>query len=65
MTCGQCVHCFTHVSQSKKLRFGTMGKDPTVETDFLPDRDREQEERLERRRLEEEWKQEQARRGDG
>lgn len=38
-----------------------MGKDPTVETDFLPDKDREIEEKMERKRLEEEWKHEQER----
>ena len=32
-----------------------LGKDPTVDTSFLPDREREAEERAERERLRKEW----------
>lgn len=35
-------------------------KDPTVDTSFLPDQQRERQEQQERRRLEQEWKQKQA-----
>ncbi|EGC33207.1 hypothetical protein DICPUDRAFT_37066, partial [Dictyostelium purpureum] len=40
-------------NNNKKVRF--FGKDPTVNTDFLPDIEREEEERLERERLAKEW----------
>ncbi|GJD11950.1 Protein FAM50 [Galdieria sulphuraria] len=38
-----------------------IGMDPGVDTSFLPDRDREQEERLERERLKQQWLSEQER----
>ena len=41
--------------------YGRGGKDPTVETSFLPDRDRERTERLERERLKQEWAEKQER----
>uniref|UniRef100_A0A7N2MZX7 FAM50A/XAP5 C-terminal domain-containing protein n=1 Tax=Quercus lobata TaxID=97700 RepID=A0A7N2MZX7_QUELO len=42
-------------SQSKKFRHGIYGKDPTVETSFLPDSEREAEEQAERERLQRQW----------
>ena len=36
-------------------KLATMGKDPSVETDFLPDKDREKEEEMLRAELEKEW----------
>ncbi|KAB1207583.1 Protein XAP5 CIRCADIAN TIMEKEEPER [Morella rubra] len=42
-------------SHSKKLRHGKLGKDPTVETSFLPDSEREAEEQAERERLQRQW----------
>ncbi|KAG2703206.1 hypothetical protein I3760_06G127400 [Carya illinoinensis] len=42
-------------SQSKRLRQGKFGKDPTVETSFLPDSEREAEEQAERERLQRQW----------
>ncbi|KAM3695528.1 hypothetical protein ACJW31_07G139400 [Castanea mollissima] len=42
-------------SQSKKFRHGKYGKDPTVETSFLPDSEREAEEQAERERLQRQW----------
>ncbi|KAL4616062.1 hypothetical protein ACB092_07G171700 [Castanea dentata] len=42
-------------SQSKKFRHGKYGKDPTVETSFLPDSEREAEEQAERERLQRRW----------
>ena len=46
---------------SKRLRFGSVGKNPGVNTTFLPDRDRERQEREERERLKREWVVEQQR----
>ncbi|MQM08124.1 hypothetical protein Taro_040975 [Colocasia esculenta] len=43
----------------KKFRNGKLGKDPTVETSFLPDRQREAEEKAERERLSKQWYHEQ------
>ncbi|XP_043707708.1 protein XAP5 CIRCADIAN TIMEKEEPER-like isoform X3 [Telopea speciosissima] len=40
-------------------RFGKFGKDPTVETSFLPDSEREAEEQAERERLRKQWLREQ------
>ncbi|XP_042501027.1 protein XAP5 CIRCADIAN TIMEKEEPER-like isoform X2 [Macadamia integrifolia] len=40
-------------------RFGKFGKDPTVETSFLPDSEREAEEQAERERLRKQWLHEQ------
>ena len=42
-------------------KFGKFGKDPSVNTEFLPDRDREEEQRKEEERLKNEWIEEQAR----
>lgn len=41
------------------LRFGKLGKDPSVETNFLPDSEREAEEQAERERLKKQWTREQ------
>ncbi|KAL8543106.1 hypothetical protein ACS0TY_003845 [Phlomoides rotata] len=41
------------------LKFGQYGKDPTVETSFLPDSEREAEEQAERERLRKQWLREQ------
>ncbi|KAJ4774859.1 Protein XAP5 CIRCADIAN TIMEKEEPER [Rhynchospora pubera] len=43
----------------RKLGHSKVGKDPTVETSFLPDRDREAEEQAERERLKKQWLREQ------
>ena len=40
---------------ARPLKYTTVGKDPTVETGFLPDRDRDREERIERERLKAAW----------
>eukprot|EP00245_Coleochaete_scutata_P007602 TRINITY_DN23084_c0_g1_i1.p1 TRINITY_DN23084_c0_g1~~TRINITY_DN23084_c0_g1_i1.p1 ORF type:complete len:338 (-),score=105.99 TRINITY_DN23084_c0_g1_i1:346-1359(-) len=46
----------------RKSKFlGKFGKDPTVETSFLPDREREAEEQRERERLRKDWLSEQER----
>ncbi len=45
---------------AKRPRFGGVGKNPTVCTAFLPDREREREEREERARLKDAWAAEQA-----
>lgn len=42
-----------------KLKRGKLGKDPTVETSFLPDSEREAEEQSERERLKRQWLREQ------
>lgn len=42
-----------------KLKRGKLGKDPTVETSFLPDSEREAEEQAERERLKRQWLREQ------
>ncbi|XP_065869185.1 protein XAP5 CIRCADIAN TIMEKEEPER [Euphorbia lathyris] len=46
-------------SESKRLVHGKFGKDPTVETSFLPDSEREAEEEAERERLRKQWQREQ------
>ncbi|GAV77444.1 XAP5 domain-containing protein [Cephalotus follicularis] len=45
--------------ESKRLARGFLGKDPTVETSFLPDSEREAEEQAERERLRKQWLHEQ------
>ncbi|TYJ99587.1 protein XAP5 CIRCADIAN TIMEKEEPER [Cucumis melo var. makuwa] len=45
--------------EPKKLGRGKLGKDPTVETSFLPDSEREAEEQAERERLKRQWLREQ------
>ncbi|XP_039114608.1 protein XAP5 CIRCADIAN TIMEKEEPER isoform X2 [Dioscorea cayenensis subsp. rotundata] len=45
--------------EQKKFVNGKLGKDPTVETSFLPDREREAEEQAERERLGRQWIREQ------
>ncbi|KAL2643466.1 hypothetical protein R1flu_011053 [Riccia fluitans] len=45
----------------KKAKLSKFGKDPTVETSFLPDREREAEEQAERERLRKQWLKEQER----
>lgn len=45
--------------ESVKLKRGKLGKDPTVETSFLPDSEREAEEQAERERLKRQWAREQ------
>ncbi|KAL5981821.1 hypothetical protein ACLOJK_015887 [Asimina triloba] len=45
--------------ESKRLNHGKFGKDPTVETSFLPDSEREAEEQAERERLRRQWLHEQ------
>ncbi|KMZ62704.1 xap5,circadian timekeeper [Zostera marina] len=45
--------------ESNKLGRGNIGKDPTVETSFLPDSEREAEEQAERERLKKQWHREQ------
>ncbi|KAJ7545047.1 hypothetical protein O6H91_09G104200 [Diphasiastrum complanatum] len=47
--------------EPKKQRLGKFGKDPSVETSFLPDREREAEEQTERERLGKQWLSEQER----
>ncbi|KAJ8765074.1 hypothetical protein K2173_010553 [Erythroxylum novogranatense] len=44
---------------SERLVHGKLGKDPTVETSFLPDSEREAEEQAERERLRKQWLREQ------
>lgn len=39
----------------KNVKIIKLGKNPEVDTSFLPDRDREEKERLERERLRQEW----------
>ncbi|XP_011046811.1 PREDICTED: protein XAP5 CIRCADIAN TIMEKEEPER [Populus euphratica] len=46
-------------SEPKNLARGKFGKDPTVETSFLPDSEREAEEQAERERLRKQWLREQ------
>ncbi|CAN0910121.1 Protein XAP5 CIRCADIAN TIMEKEEPER [Linum grandiflorum] len=46
-------------TSTKKLARGKFGKDPTVETSFLPDSEREAEEQAERERLRKQWVREQ------
>ncbi|ESQ46006.1 hypothetical protein EUTSA_v10000232mg [Eutrema salsugineum] len=46
-------------SGTMSLRFGKLGKDPSVETNFLPDSEREAEEQAERERLKKQWLREQ------
>ncbi|KAH0929554.1 hypothetical protein HID58_015281 [Brassica napus] len=45
--------------ENTNLRFGKLGKDPSVETNFLPDSEREAEEQAERERLKKQWTREQ------
>ncbi|GAB4838477.1 hypothetical protein Ancab_028021 [Ancistrocladus abbreviatus] len=45
--------------EPRKLKHGKFGKDPTVETSFLPDSEREAEEQAERERLKKRWLREQ------
>ncbi|KAL3690528.1 hypothetical protein R1sor_018336 [Riccia sorocarpa] len=45
----------------RKAKLSKFGKDPTVETSFLPDREREAEEQAERERLRKQWLKEQER----
>ncbi|KAG0570331.1 hypothetical protein KC19_6G154300 [Ceratodon purpureus] len=45
----------------KQQKLGKFGKNPGVETSFLPDREREAEEQAERERLRSEWLQQQSR----
>ncbi|WVZ24636.1 hypothetical protein V8G54_003180 [Vigna mungo] len=45
--------------EANRLRRGKLGKDPTVETGFLPDSEREAEEQAERERLRKQWLREQ------
>ncbi|XP_052194915.1 protein XAP5 CIRCADIAN TIMEKEEPER [Diospyros lotus] len=47
------------IEDPKKLALGKFGKDPTVETSFLPDREREAEEQAEREKLRKQWLREQ------
>lgn len=49
------------IQETKKLGSGKLGKDPTVETSFLPDSEREAEEQAERERLRRQWELEQKR----
>ncbi|KAK1272755.1 Protein XAP5 CIRCADIAN TIMEKEEPER [Acorus gramineus] len=46
-------------NESSKFINGKLGKDPTVETSFLPDSEREAEEQAERERLARQWQREQ------
>ncbi|KAK2665522.1 hypothetical protein Ddye_004096 [Dipteronia dyeriana] len=46
-------------TETKMLGHGKFGKDPTVETSFLPDSEREAEEQAERERLRKQWNREQ------
>ncbi|XP_010429009.1 PREDICTED: protein XAP5 CIRCADIAN TIMEKEEPER [Camelina sativa] len=46
-------------SGTMNLRCGKLGKDPSVETNFLPDSEREAEEQAERERLKKQWLREQ------
>ncbi|GLJ53843.1 hypothetical protein SUGI_1149450 [Cryptomeria japonica] len=48
-------------SENGETRKPKLGKDPTVETSFLPDRDREAEDQNERERLRQQWMDEQKR----
>ncbi|XP_022987006.1 protein XAP5 CIRCADIAN TIMEKEEPER isoform X1 [Cucurbita maxima] len=45
--------------EPRKIGCGKLGKDPTVETSFLPDSEREAEEQAERERLKKQWLREQ------
>lgn len=47
------------IQEAKKFGNGKLGKDPTVETSFLPDSEREAEEQAERERLRKQWLREQ------
>lgn len=50
----------TQISVPAARKYATLGKDPTVKTEFLPDRDREKEEEALRIELEKEWVRKQA-----
>lgn len=47
-----------------RRRFATLGKDPTVRSDFLPDKDRDREEQELREQLKQEWEEKQVGHGD-
>ena len=49
------------VPNKRSGKFGKFGKDPTVDTTFLPDKDREEADRIEKERLKSEWIAEQER----
>ncbi|KAH7288921.1 hypothetical protein KP509_31G050100 [Ceratopteris richardii] len=51
----------TENEELKKQKLGKFGKDPTVETSFLPEREREAEEQAEREHLWKQWQKEQER----
>ncbi|KAH7415151.1 hypothetical protein KP509_14G030300 [Ceratopteris richardii] len=51
----------TKNEELKKQKLGKFGKDPTVETSFLPEREREAKEQAERERLRKQWQKEQER----
>ena len=53
--------CDLLAQDAKRPRFGALGKNPTVETSFLPDAAREREEREERELLKGAWLEQQAR----
>jgi hypothetical protein len=46
---------FEDESVPKKKKYSHFGKNPTVDTSFLPDKDREEEEKEERERLRQNW----------
>jgi hypothetical protein len=50
---------YAESSGTGNLRCGKLGKDPSVETNFLPDSEREAEEQAERERLKKQWLREQ------
>ncbi|CAI8619897.1 unnamed protein product [Vicia faba] len=52
-------HQSNNVETNGGVRCGKLGKDPTVETSFLPDSEREAEEQAERERLRKQWLREQ------
>lgn len=52
---------FNENEEPKRGKLGKFGKDPAVETGFLPDREREAEEQAERERLRKQWQKEQER----
>ncbi|XP_017632091.1 protein XAP5 CIRCADIAN TIMEKEEPER isoform X1 [Gossypium arboreum] len=50
-----CMMLSAETSESKRFSRGKFGKDPSVETSFLPDSEREAEEQAERERLRKQW----------
>jgi protein FAM50 len=50
----------TQIAVPAARKYATLGKDPTVKTEFLPDKDREKEEEALRIELEKEWVRKQA-----